>query len=125
MHGCCEDSPECNAHVKVPCQSLVSVCDFLLLVAVLVKRKDKHLITERVSPFHDDFPFGLSGEVVDQQLWLHNCLNLCATDLASPGITIMLLATLTLISPSWTLSSTYDLGSSRPTCCGQKDDIAS
>ena len=125
MHGCCEDSPECNAHVKALCQSLVSVCDFLLLVAVLVKRKDKHLITERVSPFHDDFPFGLSGEVVDQQLWLHNCLNLCATDLASPGITIMLLATLTLISPSWTLSSTYDLGSSRPTCCGQKDDIAS
>lgn len=42
------------------------MCDFLLLVAVVVKRKDKHLITERVSPFHDDFPFGLCGEVVDE-----------------------------------------------------------
>ena len=77
----------------------MSICDFLLLVAVVVKRKDKHLITERVSPFHDDFPLGLCGEVVGEQLWLHNCLNLCATDLALPSIIIMPLATLTLISP--------------------------
>lgn len=53
----------------------------ILLVAVVIKRKGKQLITGGENLFHDDFPFGLCGEVVGEQLWLHDCLTLCAPDL--------------------------------------------